>query len=54
MYAHVTRGRSLFDAASNALLWFEYDHWKGPRPSDDTVLHVTFVGSDERYLVLGM
>ena len=50
MYAHVTRGRSLFDAASNALLWFEDDHWKGPWPTDETVFDVIFVGSHERYL----
>ena len=51
MYAHVTGGRSLFDAVSNALLWFEDDHWKGPRPTAEAVMDVTFVGSQERYFV---
>ncbi len=51
MYAHVTGGRSLFDAVGKALQWFEDNHWKGPRPNDETVFDVTFVGNEERYFV---
>ena len=51
MYANTTGGWSLFDAVRNALAWFEDDHWKGPRPTDETVFDVTFVGKEERYFV---
>jgi hypothetical protein len=33
---HVTAGRSLFEAASNALDWFSDPHWHGPRPAPST------------------
>ena len=50
IYAQVTRGRSLFHSVSNALQWFEDDHWQGPCPADDTVVDVTFEANDELYL----
>jgi len=51
-YSNTTMGRSLFDAAANALEFFCAPHWKGPRPRRDTVLDVIVLGNQARYRVL--
>ena len=50
-FAHVTAGDSLFEAAAHALEWFFDPHWKGPRPAPSTVLEITLVGDERRWLV---
>jgi hypothetical protein len=50
-FGHVTAGRSLLEAASHALDWFSDPHWHGPRPSPSTVLEITLVGDERRWLV---
>jgi hypothetical protein len=50
-FGHVTAGRSLFEAAANVLDWFSDPHWHGPRPSPSTVLEITLVGDERRWLV---
>jgi hypothetical protein len=50
-YGHVTAGRSVYEAAANALDWFTDPHWHGPRPSPDTLLQVTLVGDNRRWHV---
>ena len=47
-----TAGRSFYEAASNALEFFESSAWKGSRPVDQTVLIVSLVGTDRPYRVL--
>jgi len=51
-YSNTAMGRSLFDAAANALGFFCAADWKGPRPRRSTVLDVTLVGDPARYRVL--
>jgi hypothetical protein len=50
-FGHVTASDSLFEAASHALDWFADPHWKGPRPSPSTMLEITLVGDERRWLV---
>ncbi len=50
-YSFVTEGTSVCDVASVALERFYSDWWKGPRPTPETVLHVSLVGYDRRYRV---
>jgi hypothetical protein len=50
-FGHVTAGDSLFEAASHALDWFSDPHWHGPKPAPSTVLEITLVGDERRWLV---
>ena len=50
-YSFVAEGKSVCDVASIALERFNSDWWKGPRPTPETVLHVSLVGYDQRYRV---
>jgi hypothetical protein len=50
-WQHNTSARSLFEAALNAIRWF--NEWKGPRPRQDTVLtiHAGWSGNQKTYRV---
>ena len=50
-YSNTAMGGSLFDTAARALEFFCAPHWKGPRPTRNTVLDVTVMGEQRRYTV---
>jgi hypothetical protein len=39
--AHVTDGKTLFEAVRKAWDWFQDPFWKGPKPTLDTIFKVT-------------
>ena len=50
-YSFVTEGTSVCDVARIAPERVSNDWWKGPRPTPETMLHVSLVGHDQRYRV---
>ncbi len=48
---HVTDAQTVFGACRQALAWFESDHGRAVRFSDDTVLEVQLVGSEKIWYV---
>jgi hypothetical protein len=50
-YVLVLAGKSVCDAAHNALERFNSDCWKGPVPKSATMLYVSQVGSSRQYCV---
>lgn len=44
-------GASLFAVAADALRYFASPHWKGPKPTNQTVLEITLVGDDRKWHV---
>jgi hypothetical protein len=50
LYGHVTQAKTLFEAVSTALDWFQSDFWRGPRPAREMIFEVGLV-PDGRWFV---
>lgn len=46
-----TTGASLFEAAANAIRFFDDPYWRGEKPRPETILEVSAVVLDQRWRV---
>jgi hypothetical protein len=51
-YAHVTAAATVFEAVRTAMRWFADPHWRGLKPTVETIFEVSLIGDERRWRVL--
>ncbi len=49
----VTAGATVFEAVRTAMRWFADPHWRGPKPTLETMFEVSLVGDERKWRVSG-